>query len=55
MTCNDFNEPSAYDQVINGEARALYLSASILGNNLQERREILEHIVDLALKQLYAK
>ncbi len=45
---------NAAQQIIENEARALHLSASILGETLAEKREVLEQIVDAALKQLYA-
>ena len=45
---------TAADQIIKNEARALYLSASLLGDTLEEKREALEQIVEEALKQLYA-
>ena len=49
-----FKNMSAADMVLTNEAQALYLSASLLGDTLAEKREALEQIVDKALKYLYA-
>ncbi len=48
------NQPTAAQQILENEARALYLSASLLGDTIAEKREALEQIVDRALKHLYA-
>lgn len=45
---------NAAQMILENEARALYLSASLLGDTYQEKREALEQIVDLALNQLNA-
>jgi hypothetical protein len=41
-------------QILENEARALYLSASLLGDTYAEKREALEQIIDLALNHLNA-
>ncbi len=45
---------NACEQIIENEGRSLYLIADLLADNKKDKREIIEQIVDKALKHLYA-
>lgn len=44
---------SASQEIILNEGRALFYVASLLGDSLKERREVIEQMVDEALRRLY--